>query len=112
MKLGVISAHANRLFRNEVTHAVRLAKRNYYSRVFEIHRGNAKMTWNHINKLIGKNRENRQIRDILINSAISNVEDAIADGFNMYFATVAGSLANAIRLSDTCPLSYLTPLTP
>ena len=45
-----------------------------------------------------------------MNGVVCHEECEIADGFNMYFSTVAGHLADDISRSATSPLSFLTPL--
>ena len=72
-----------------VKNDIRIAKRNYYFHVFNIHKNNIKQTWNTISVTLNKHRKNRDIPEkIVYNDKTLTNEQEIANGFNSFFASV------------------------
>ena len=69
-----------------VKNDIRIAKRNYYFHVFNIHRNNIKQTWNTISETLNRLRKNRDIPEkIIYNDKTLTNEQDIADSFNLFF---------------------------
>ena len=67
------------------------AKKSHYSKEFEKHSGNSKKTWEIINKLRGKNKNNLKPSFVIDNERII-CRRIIADKFNNYFVSLASNL--------------------
>ena len=68
-----------------VKNDIRIAKRNYYFHVFNIHRNNIKQTWNTISETLNRHRKNRDIPEkIIYNDKTLINEQDIADSFNSF----------------------------
>ena len=66
-----------------VRNDIRIAKRNYYFHVFNIHKNNIKQTWNTISVTLNKHRTNRDIPEkIVYNDKTLTNEQEIANSFN------------------------------
>ena len=84
---------------------IRIAKRNYYFHVFNIHRNNVKQTWNTISETLNRHRKNRDIPEKIIynDKTLSNEQD-IADSFkSFFFANVGAQLLSSFEQSDSIP---------
>ena len=69
-----------------VKNYIRIAKRNYYFHVFNIHRNNIKQTWNTISETVNRHRKSRDIPEkIIYNDKTLTNEQDIADSFNSFF---------------------------
>ena len=68
-----------------VKNDIRIAKRNYYFHVFNIHRNNIKQTWNTISETLNRHIKNRDILEkIIYNDKTLTNEQDIADSFNLF----------------------------
>ena len=94
-------------YRNRLTTVLRLAKKTFYARKFEMCKNNMKSTWREINKVLGKGKR------AAIPEYCSDGEDVfsnpadIADSFNSYFTKIGPSLAHRIPSSHTHFMDYL-----
>ena len=87
-----------------VKNDIRIAKRNYYLHVFNIHRNNIKQTWNTISETLNRHRKNRDISEkIIYNDKTLTNEQDIADSFNSFFANVGAQLSSSFEQSDSIP---------
>ena len=87
-----------------VKNDIRIAKRNYYFHVFNIHRNNIKQTWNTISETLNRHRKSRDIPEKIIykDKTLTNEQD-IADSFNSFFANVGTQLSSSFEQSDSIP---------
>ena len=87
-----------------VKNDIKIAKRNYYFHVFNIHKNNIKQTWNTISVTLNKHRKNRDIPEkIVYNDKTLTNEQEIANSFNSFFASVGAQLSSSIEQSDNIP---------
>ena len=87
-----------------VKNDIRIAKRNYYFHVFNIHRNNIKQTWNTISETLNRHRKSRDNPEkIIYNDKTLTNEQDIADSFNSFFANVGTQLSSSFEQSDSIP---------
>ena len=87
-----------------VKNDIRIAKRNYYFHVFNLHRNNIKQIWNTISETLNRHRKNRDIPEkIFSNDKTLTNEQDIADSFNSFFANVGAQLSSSFEQSDSIP---------
>lgn len=95
-------------FRNKLNHVVRIAKRMYYTDIFNKSKHNMKRTWQNINDILHKGQPQSSYHDEFINknTKISD-PNAIANAFNDLFVNLGPSLASKIprntRLKELIP---------
>ena len=70
---------------------INLAKKKYYYRAFDESKGNSKKTWEIINKLRGKVKQEIKA-SFFIDNELINCRRAIANKFNSYFTSLARNL--------------------
>ena len=74
------------------------AKKAHYGKKFELAKGNIKKTWELINELRGKSK--RDIKaSFLIDGRIVTERREIANGFNIYFSSIARNLNSKVQSS-------------
>lgn len=78
-------------------------KRSYYNNKFEIAKGNAKLQWSIVNKLLGRNLNSKIINEVVdeSGSVILNDNKLICNTFNNYFSSIASNLK-----SEYFPLNH------
>lgn len=85
IKLGH-NRHQFILLRNRVVKEIRKAKANFFITALNSARGNSKITWNYIKKLLGDSQRNKtKLMQIQLNGNILTEPQAMADAFNNYF---------------------------
>ena len=95
-------------YRNKLHHLIRISKKRHYKEKFEQTQGNVKKTWSLINKIINKNKSNKNFP-----SAFSYNENDITDPyeiankFNEYFANVGPKLAEKVPSSSLMFKSFM-----
>lgn len=92
-----------RLYRNKLTTLLRVAKNKYYKDSLALNQGNAKITWNILNTILGKQNSNQQeFIDIECDAA------AIPNAFNRHFLEVGGTSEAASMVPLDAHRQYLT----
>ena len=82
------------------------AKRQYYSRTFELYKNNIKQTWSVIKNTLQKNVRCPDSTKFVLNNHIIASLDEIANEFNKYFVNIGKSLSDQIQ-SVTTSEDYL-----
>ena len=77
---------------------IKLAKRKHYALKFEAAKGNIKQTWELINELRGKGTTDIKA-SFIIDSQIVTDRREIANGFNLFFASIAKKLNSKVQSS-------------
>lgn len=77
---------------------IKLAKRKHYALKFEAVKGNIKQTWELINELRGKGTTNIKA-SFIIDSQIVTDRREIANGFNLFFTSIAKKLNSKVQSS-------------
>ena len=93
--------------RNIVTRTIRNAKSTYYKNKLEQYSGNCKKTWNVINSILHRQKNERLSNEFLVNNKIITNPKEIANRFNDFFVNIGHSLANRIDNSNVDFRSYL-----
>ncbi len=92
-------------YRAVLNKAIKTAKRTYYSKKFQLAKGSIKKTWDLINELRGKSK--REIgASFIIDGRIVTERRKIANGFNLFFSSVARNLNSKVQSS--LPTTYDT----
>ena len=81
------------------------AKREYYYRVFTLHKNNMKKTWLTIKETLNKFNMTELPNKIIHEDKTFDNEQDIADQFNIYFANVGSNLSAKINTA-TLPITY------
>ena len=88
----------------DVKNDIKIAKRNYYFHVFNMHKNNMKQTWRTITETLNKQVNSREIpTKIIHNDETLTDNEEIADCFNSYFANIAVQLSSSFEESDRIP---------
>jgi len=87
-KHPVTFAESFKKLRNKLTLTIRKAKAEYYKNKFEQSSGDSKKTWNIINNILSRSKNNRPL-SMMINGHESSDSTEIANSFNSYFANIA-----------------------
>ena len=83
---------------------IKLAKRNYYFHVFNIHQNDMKQTWRTITETLNKQINNREIpTKIIHNDETLTDNEEIADHVNEYSANIGVQLSSSFEESDRIP---------
>ena len=106
-KQGIITKEFNNSYKNLLNSLVRKSKQNYYKIRFRDSAGNIKKTWSNIREIMSNSKNKKSVKSIIINSAIVNDPNLIADHFNEYFTTIAASLEQNIPQTNISPLHYV-----
>ena len=77
---------------------IKAAKRNHYSTKFELAKGNIKKTWELINELRGKCKNDIKA-SFIIDGRVVTERREIADGFNNFFSSIARKLNSKVQSS-------------
>ena len=88
----------------DVKNDIKIAKRNYYFHVFNMHKNNMKQTWRTITETRNKQVNSREIpTKIIHNDETLTDNEEIADCFNSYFANIGVQLSSSFEESDRIP---------
>ena len=85
-------------YRRTLNKTIKLAKRTYYGKKFDLAKGNIKKTWDLINELRGKSKKNIK-SSFIIDGRIVTERREIANGFNMFFSSIARKLNTKVQSS-------------
>ena len=103
-KVKKYKAYSNKL--NRIIHA---AKKNYFSKQFELNKENIKYTWKLINKVISTKKVNAQhtIKKLRRDNRIYADKQSVCDQLNNHFINVGNGLADKLPKHDIDPSVYL-----
>ncbi len=78
------------MFKNKLTHIIRIAKKNYFKEKIDMHRNNGEKTWETIGQILRNKNRKTIVTDTFITSNGMPCTDNtdIAHNFNTYFTTV------------------------
>ena len=106
-KIGMISEQCYKTYKNRLLNILRMAKKNYYTQLFNNFRTNSRKLWQAINSLNGKNSSKTKIENLIIHGDVLKNPTEISEAFNNYFVNVGSDLERNLPNSSTDPLSYL-----
>ena len=88
---------------------IHAAKKNYFSKQFELNKENIKYTWKLISQVISTKKENTQhtIKKLLRDNRIYVDKQSICDQLNTHFINVGNDLADKLPKHDIDPSVYL-----
>ena len=95
-------------YKNKLTHIIRLSKKNHYKNKFDLHKGNARKSWQLIKEVLKcrpKVTNPSTSFTFLDGSETSNPKD-IANEFNDYFIHVASNLVKDIPTTGDDPTEF------
>ena len=108
-KRPITYGDAYRTSRNNVTTAIRNARKSYYNNRFHENERDPKKMWGIINELIGRNSQiNNTIRELNYNNMAINSDVGIANCFNDYFADIGQKLSENFTVSTGRYLDYIS----
>lgn len=108
MKLGMVTEHQYKTYRNCFNATIRSAKQLYYNRLFSSFRVNVKKMWQTVNK-ITKKASCKQNKITLVNdNEIVSDDKIVAEKFNKYFTNIAKKLESDLPKSSKDPMTYLS----
>ncbi|KAK0142318.1 putative RNA-directed DNA polymerase from transposon X-element [Merluccius polli] len=90
--------------RNKVVRNLRKAKADFFIKVIEDARGNGKLIWENLNKLTGRNKDQKtREHELKVNGILTLDHDVIANTFNSFFIDSVEELAQSFSSSNwTC----------
>jgi hypothetical protein len=98
-------------YRNKLNTLIRLAKKLHYERSFRESKHDIKATWQNINKIINRSKNNKNIPDVFkYENSQYSCPKSISNGFNSFFTNIGLNLASKIPNCQTDPLSFLPPV--
>ena len=109
-RLGKVSAQEYSNYRNFVTSSLRVAKKNYFSNLFEKVKCDSKKIWHEINKIINPHKSSPNvnfIKSLIINNKLLENPVEIADDFNEYFCDIGKSISNSFNNSPVSSTEVL-----
>ena len=95
--------------RNQVTKLIKKCKIEYFNAKLKDCK-NSKECWQTINKLLNKHSKSTTVNKVEVNGIDITGDANIAQEFNDYFCSVGPTLASNIPITNTDPLSYVTPV--
>ena len=100
-KRGYISKSQNNHHKNRLNSVIRRAKRRYYHDYFSNFKSDMRKYWEGVRSLIGRRRNRgERIESMNIGGSIVSDEQEIANGFNLYFSSIAYSLRDNLPPVD------------
>ena len=102
-KRNVISRQTYNSFRNLVNSKIRMAKCNYFTKIFSDVKNDIKKTWKIINSVLGGRFKSdpRQIKSLIFNNCSYDSDAEIADLFNEYFSKIGQRIDESIPRCGT-----------
>ena len=95
--------------RNQVTKLIKKCKIEYFNAKLKDCK-NSKECWQTINKLLNKHSKSTTVNKVEVNGIDITGDANIAQEFNDYFCSIGPTLASNIPITNTDPLSYVTPV--
>ena len=102
-----INEHRYKVYRNKLTHLLRMTERTYYYNIIQQNRYNMSKTWKIIKSVIS-HKTRSVTKQFKYNGVNVTDPDVICNKFNEYFVNVGQSLASKIPNSVVSPLNYLS----
>ena len=111
-----------KIYRNKLNHLIKLAKRNYYNKLFSVHVNNGKRIWYGIKPSIQvETHVNQHVNKIVIDNREIVDQESMVNVFNEFFANIGSNLASSIPSvthtagefmpSAICDSLFLSPVT-
>ena len=96
--------------RNSVNNEIKLAKESYYKNAFYENEKNPRKTWNIINELTSRKRNEQHINEVKLDEITISDSLKISEEFNNHFASIGPKLAKEIAVCENGRsfLDYLT----
>ena len=94
-------------YKNKLTTLLRLAKKKYYARQFELYKRDMKSTWKIINNVLNKHRKSTYINELRCSDRLLNQSPDIAEAINNFFVNIGPDLARNIPSTRTHFSDYL-----
>lgn len=86
-----------------------LAKKKYYSNLFDKYQNDIRKTWKTINRLLNRDKtDNDQSTTMKINGQVTSDKKVIADEFNSFFTNIGLKIANDLPPTIKTPDDYLS----
>ena len=84
-----------REYKRILKRSIRLAKRNYYSNIFDQCKNDMKKTWQHINTILNRGKSKSKVPEnfVIDGNNITNPKE-IANAFNDFFVNIGSNLAS------------------
>ena len=93
--------HNLKLYNGYLSHCIRCAKKDFYTREFDKYKNDIRKTWDTLKLVINKTKPKTQFPNhFLINNRIVTETASIADEFNKYFTEIGSNLASTINTSN------------
>ena len=108
LKRPITYGPSYRQYRNTLTRIIKASKSKYYHDKFLSCKGNSKLTWKNINKILGKNQAT-QTKVFKIDNYYTDNSELIANKFNEYYSNIASTVSNSLPVTDFNFRNYLTP---
>lgn len=104
-----ITENRYKIYKNKLTHSIRIAKRIYYDKKLTDNKANMKETWKILNSIINRKSSRPRLNAVFKRDGreISNPIE-IANNFCDYFSNVGPSLAKKIQASPVPTESFLS----
>ena len=97
-----------KIYRNKLNMLLRLAKKNYFSRMLEKEKHNMRNTWQVLNSILKSSKKPISSRFIKNGKTLITEPKEIANEFNSYFANIGPTLADSIKHTGKDFNSYLS----
>ena len=107
-KAGLLSYEENHRVKNRVNSAIKKAKRQYYTRMFEKYRTGLRKSWRLIHDSVGfgpKIFSNIETLSIIHNGETFSDRAQIAEIFSKFFGNIAVNLENELPQTSVDPLT-------
>ena len=97
-----------RLYRNKLNILIRLAKKLHWEQCFKESEHNIKATWQNINKVLNRSKNNTNMPDIFKHeNSQYQCPKSVSNGFNSFFTNIGPNLASKIPNCQADPTSFL-----
>ena len=108
-RLGIISKQENNCFKNKIKCKIEEAKISYYKKLFETNFGNARLTWETLNKLMDRRSSEKLPKSVMRNNIEIFDDKYVANIFNDYFSNIPLQLDENVPFSNLDPLHFINP---
>ena len=99
-----------KIYRNNLNHLIKLAKRNYYTKFFSVHENNGKRIWYGIKQIVKiKTHVYQHVNKIVIDNREIVDQESIANVLNEFFANIGRNLASSIPSVTHTAREFMSP---
>ena len=109
MKRPITYGIEYRRYRNTLSKTIKASKNSYYKEKFDTCKGNSKLTWRHLNNILG-NKKMTQSKIFKINNELIEDGNIIANKFNEYYGTIAATVTNNLPDVNLSYNDFLGPV--